>query len=138
MIKRRRKKIVIINFIKRIRTKVIMQLELLILLLISVSLRRVDCEVARNSTTSLHEHEFINIVKCCEPFELLLDDSCTNVKDTNETKPWKPLFADEASIDGRTLSKQQPNYQLKIGSPRFVLKKKTKNKTILVFFQFKN
>lgn len=97
---------------------------LLVLLLFNVLILRVDCEVARNNNnnnaTTVHE-DVLSIVKCCEPFELLLDDSCTNVSETNETIAWKPEFADDSSVDGRTPTKNPPKYQLKIGSPRFVI-----------------
>uniref|UniRef100_A0A1Y1NNN9 G-protein coupled receptors family 2 profile 2 domain-containing protein n=1 Tax=Photinus pyralis TaxID=7054 RepID=A0A1Y1NNN9_PHOPY len=36
----------------------------------------------------------IKINKCCEPFEILLDDRCTHINKTNETI-WHPMFTSE-------------------------------------------
>ncbi|CAK9822323.1 Probable G-protein coupled receptor Mth-like 5 [Anthophora retusa] len=58
----------------------------------------------------------ISVAKCCEPKELLVDDTCTPLTETNETE-WRPEFVDE--VNG--ISKNRPptpNYQLKIGRPK--------------------
>ncbi|XP_050464418.1 probable G-protein coupled receptor Mth-like 5 [Cataglyphis hispanica] len=60
----------------------------------------------------------VNIGKCCEPEELLLDDRCTPVTEVNETK-WRPEFVAESrdAAIGRSRF-VVPRYELKIGRPR--------------------
>ncbi|XP_054010976.1 probable G-protein coupled receptor Mth-like 5 [Hylaeus anthracinus] len=59
----------------------------------------------------------ISIGKCCEPGEILVDDTCTPLKETNETE-WRPKFVEE-KVNGISRSRQvEPNYQLKIGKPK--------------------
>lgn len=59
----------------------------------------------------------VNIGKCCEPEELLVDDRCTPLAETNETR-WRPEFVeDRSSATGRG-SLIEPRYELKIGRPR--------------------
>lgn len=58
----------------------------------------------------------ISVAKCCEHNELLVDDTCTPLTETNETE-WRPEFVEE-SINGISRSRPgKPNYQLKIGRP---------------------
>ncbi|XP_029174111.1 probable G-protein coupled receptor Mth-like 5 [Nylanderia fulva] len=62
----------------------------------------------------------VKIGKCCEPEELLLDNRCTPLSETNETK-WRPKFVTEARdpATGKTLRVVvRPRYELKIGQPR--------------------
>ncbi|CAL1675410.1 unnamed protein product [Lasius platythorax] len=61
----------------------------------------------------------VNIGKCCEPEELLLDDRCTPLTEINETK-WRPEFVAESrdAAAGRTSRFVEPRYELKIGRPR--------------------
>lgn len=69
-------------------------------------------------TSTETKTSLINIAKCCEPEELLVDDTCTPLTETNETK-WRPEFEEER-IDG-VLNRGKvvkPNYQLKIGRPK--------------------
>ncbi|XP_014471007.1 PREDICTED: probable G-protein coupled receptor Mth-like 5 [Dinoponera quadriceps] len=54
----------------------------------------------------------VSIGKCCEPEEILMDDRCTPLKETNETK-WRPEFASAPSSKF-----VEPEYELKIGRPR--------------------
>ncbi|XP_032664448.1 probable G-protein coupled receptor Mth-like 5 [Odontomachus brunneus] len=58
----------------------------------------------------------VNIGKCCESEEILVDDRCTPLKETNETK-WQPEFAGEKS-DSSKSKFTEPKYQLTIGRPR--------------------
>lgn len=59
----------------------------------------------------------ISIAKCCEPEELLVDDTCTPLTETNETE-WRPEFVEE-KVNGISRTRPvKPNYQLKIGRPR--------------------
>lgn len=60
----------------------------------------------------------VSIGKCCEPEELLVDDRCTPLAQTNETK-WRPEFVTErdAAAQRRT-GFVEPRYELKIGRPR--------------------
>nr|AEM43037.1 methuselah-like protein 5 [Apis mellifera] len=58
----------------------------------------------------------ISVAKCCEHNELLVDDTCTPLTETNETE-WRPEFIEEVNdISKNKLIK--PNYQLKIGRPK--------------------
>lgn len=60
----------------------------------------------------------VNIGKCCEPEELLLDDRCTPLTEVNETK-WRPEFVAESR--DVTIGRSRfvvPKYELKIGRPR--------------------
>ncbi|XP_017767726.1 PREDICTED: probable G-protein coupled receptor Mth-like 5 isoform X2 [Eufriesea mexicana] len=58
----------------------------------------------------------ISVAKCCEHNELLVDDTCTPLTETNETE-WRPEFVEE-NINGISKSRPgKPNYQLKIGRP---------------------
>ncbi|XP_015110761.1 probable G-protein coupled receptor Mth-like 5 [Diachasma alloeum] len=57
----------------------------------------------------------INIAKCCELNEILVDSVCTPIDKTNESSPWKPEFVDDQFP---TIIRKKPvNYQLRIGSP---------------------
>lgn len=59
----------------------------------------------------------ISVAKCCEPKELLVDDTCTPLTETNETE-WLPEFVEE-KVNG--ISRSRPvklNFQLKIGRPK--------------------
>lgn len=58
----------------------------------------------------------MSIGKCCESEEILVDDRCTPLKETNETK-WRPEFAEESLRSGSGKS-TEPKYQLTIGRPR--------------------
>ncbi|XP_076638577.1 G-protein coupled receptor Mth-like 5 [Colletes latitarsis] len=59
----------------------------------------------------------INVAKCCELKELLVDDTCTPLAETNETE-WRPEFVEE-KVNGISRSRQvEPKYQLKIGRPK--------------------
>ncbi|XP_031833559.1 G-protein coupled receptor Mth-like 5 [Nomia melanderi] len=59
----------------------------------------------------------ISIAKCCEPEEVLVDDTCTPLTETNETR-WQPEFVEE-KVNGISRSRQvEPNYELKIGRPK--------------------
>lgn len=59
----------------------------------------------------------ISIAKCCELEELLVDDTCTPLTETNETE-WRPEFVEE-KVNGISRSRPvKPNYQLKIGRPK--------------------
>lgn len=59
----------------------------------------------------------ISVAKCCEHNELLVDDTCTPLTETNETE-WRPEFIEE-KVNGISRSKPvKPNYQLKIGRPK--------------------
>lgn len=60
----------------------------------------------------------VNIGKCCEAEELLLDDRCTPLTEVNETK-WRPEFVAESR--DVTIGRSRfvvPKYELKIGRPR--------------------
>ncbi|XP_071563287.1 probable G-protein coupled receptor Mth-like 5 [Temnothorax nylanderi] len=60
----------------------------------------------------------VNIGKCCEPEELLVDDRCTPLAETNETK-WRPEFVRERDDAAqRRTGFVEPRYELKIGRPR--------------------
>lgn len=61
----------------------------------------------------------VNIGKCCEPEELLLDDRCTPLTEVNETK-WRPEFVRPESRDAAIGRSRfvAPRYELKIGRPR--------------------
>jgi len=59
----------------------------------------------------------VNIGKCCEPEELLVDDRCTPLAETNETK-WQPEFVTERGAVARRTGFVEPRYELKIGRPR--------------------
>jgi len=59
----------------------------------------------------------VNIGKCCEPEEVLVDDRCIPLAETNETR-WRPEFIEEHDpVTGRR-RRIEPNYELKIGRPR--------------------
>ncbi|XP_029042173.1 probable G-protein coupled receptor Mth-like 5 [Osmia bicornis bicornis] len=63
------------------------------------------------------ELNLISVAKCCEPEELLVDDTCTPLTETNETE-WRPEFVEE-KVNGISRSRPvKPNYQLKIGRPK--------------------
>ncbi|XP_033337232.2 G-protein coupled receptor Mth-like 5 [Megalopta genalis] len=65
-----------------------------------------------DSTTNL-----ISVAKCCEPDELLVDDTCTPLSKTNETQ-WQPEFIEE-KVNGISRNRPvEPNYELKIGRPK--------------------
>lgn len=90
---------------------------LLLLLVVGWETRYVlaDAETrpASASTTTI-----VSIGKCCEPEELLVDDQCTPVKETNETK-WRPEFVKERrGAAARRTGFVEPGYELKIGRPR--------------------
>ncbi|XP_066599173.1 probable G-protein coupled receptor Mth-like 5 [Prorops nasuta] len=60
----------------------------------------------------------LNISKCCELDELLVNDRCTPLAETNETNPWRPKFvSDDEQINLNTKLDKDPSYQLKIGLP---------------------
>lgn len=59
----------------------------------------------------------VSIGKCCEPEELLVDDRCTPLAETNETK-WRPEFAKDRDGTARRTGFVEPRYELKIGRPR--------------------
>lgn len=60
----------------------------------------------------------VNIGKCCEPEELLVDDRCTPLTETNETR-WRPEFVREhGPATGQQRRLNEPSYELKIGRPR--------------------
>lgn len=61
----------------------------------------------------------VNIGKCCESEELLVDDRCTPLAETNETK-WRPEFVVErgSTVAGGRTRPAEPKYELKIGRPR--------------------
>ncbi|XP_076762393.1 G-protein coupled receptor Mth-like 5 [Xylocopa sonorina] len=61
--------------------------------------------------------DLISVAKCCEPEELLVDDTCTPLTGTNETE-WRPEFVEE-KINGISRNRAvEPIYQLKIGRPK--------------------
>ncbi|XP_012272007.1 probable G-protein coupled receptor Mth-like 5 [Orussus abietinus] len=51
----------------------------------------------------------VMIAKCCDLDEILVDDTCIPVKETNETQPWRPEFL---------AGTREPRYRLKVGLPR--------------------
>lgn len=59
----------------------------------------------------------ISVAKCCEPEELLVDDTCTPLTETNETE-WRPEFVEEKANGISRSRPVKPNYQLKIGRPK--------------------
>ncbi|EGI67200.1 PREDICTED: probable G-protein coupled receptor Mth-like 5 [Acromyrmex echinatior] len=60
----------------------------------------------------------VKIGKCCELEELLVDDRCTPLSETNETN-WIPEFVKERDAVARTgYVPSEPRYELKIGRPR--------------------
>lgn len=59
----------------------------------------------------------VNIGKCCEPGELLLDDRCTPLTEINETQ-WRPEFVESRDAATGTSKFVEPRYELKIGRPR--------------------
>ncbi|EZA51940.1 hypothetical protein DMN91_006984 [Ooceraea biroi] len=59
----------------------------------------------------------VNIGKCCEPEELLVDDRCTPLAETNETR-WRPEFIEELEPATGRRRPIEPSYELKIGRPR--------------------
>ncbi|KYN36954.1 putative G-protein coupled receptor Mth-like 5 [Trachymyrmex septentrionalis] len=60
----------------------------------------------------------VRIGKCCEHQELLVDDRCTPLSETNETN-WVPEFVKERDAAARTgYVPPEPRYELKIGRPR--------------------
>lgn len=62
--------------------------------------------------------KMIKIGKCCEPEELLVDDRCTPLTETNETK-WQPEFvAERDPTTGKVRKLIEPKYELKIGRPK--------------------
>ncbi|KZC11293.1 putative G-protein coupled receptor Mth-like 5 [Dufourea novaeangliae] len=69
------------------------------------------------ASTDVAKTGLISVAKCCEPEELLLDDTCTPLTETNETR-WQPEFMEE-KVNGISRSRPvKPNYQLKIGRPK--------------------
>lgn len=98
---------------------------MLLLLLVVVSksaLAAADAETrsVRTGADSDDDSIAVSIGKCCELDELLVDDRCAPLAETNETD-WRPEFASERSPsalpnDGRRLV--VPKYELKIGRPR--------------------
>ncbi|XP_076233922.1 G-protein coupled receptor Mth-like 5 [Calliopsis andreniformis] len=59
----------------------------------------------------------ISVAKCCEPEELLVDDTCTPLTETNQTE-WRPEFVEE-KVNGISRNRPaKPDYQLKIGRPK--------------------
>lgn len=56
----------------------------------------------------------LSIGKCCEVEEVLVDDRCTPLKETNETK-WQPEFTAKRYPGKAT---PEVKYELKIGRPR--------------------
>ncbi|XP_020278459.1 probable G-protein coupled receptor Mth-like 5 [Pseudomyrmex gracilis] len=69
-------------------------------------------------TRSVDVGETIKIGKCCEPEELLMDEQCTPLAETNETK-WRPEFvAERDPTTGRVRKLIEPKYELKIGRPK--------------------
>ncbi|XP_008554127.1 probable G-protein coupled receptor Mth-like 5 [Microplitis demolitor] len=58
--------------------------------------------------------ESVQIAKCCDMNEIILDDKCALLTETNETTIWKPDFIDDNFPINK---KQQPNFHFKIGLP---------------------
>lgn len=88
---------------------------LLLLVVISWEARNV---LADAETQPLGPGATVSIGKCCELEELLVDDQCTPLAETNETR-WRPEFVKErdAAAQRRT-GFVEPRYELKIGRPR--------------------
>lgn len=60
----------------------------------------------------------VSIGKCCELEELLVDDRCTPLAETNETR-WRPEFVKEREATAqRRTGFVEPRYELKIGRPK--------------------
>ncbi|KAG8036331.1 hypothetical protein G9C98_003654 [Cotesia typhae] len=59
-------------------------------------------------------NELINIGKCCDMNEIILDDKCALLTETNETTIWEPDFIDD---NFPVRKKQYLNFQFKIGLP---------------------
>lgn len=62
----------------------------------------------------------MSIGKCCESEEILVNDRCTSLKETNETK-WRPEFVEQSSSSSGASGRSkfaEPKYELKIGRPR--------------------
>lgn len=90
---------------------------LLVLVVCGVSgVRNAGAETRSGQTDGAGIATSVNIGKCCEPGELLLDDRCTPLPETNETE-WRPEFVAEARDAARSRS-VEPRYELKIGRPR--------------------
>lgn len=58
----------------------------------------------------------VKITKCCELDELLLDDTCTPLAFTNETKPWQPEYTEDKSSN--LLSRTQIVADYRFGLPK--------------------
>lgn len=68
---------------------------------------------------SNNNENIINITKCCELNEILVDDVCTLKTLINDTEPWQPKFVDEKSSNTIKTSnkKNLNNYNVQIGLP---------------------
>ncbi|KAL2712689.1 putative G-protein coupled receptor Mth-like 5 [Vespula squamosa] len=53
----------------------------------------------------------VKIAKCCELSELLLDDTCTPLSVTNETKPWQPEYTEDKDSDLLLRTQVTPDYR---------------------------
>ncbi|XP_034941085.1 probable G-protein coupled receptor Mth-like 5 [Chelonus insularis] len=72
-------------------------------------------EASTGIETQQDVQESVKIGKCCELNEILVDDTCTLLSETNETKPWQPEFID----DNFPVISRKPTvkYQMRIGLP---------------------
>ncbi|KYN02961.1 putative G-protein coupled receptor Mth-like 5 [Cyphomyrmex costatus] len=91
-----------------------MYLRIVLLLVVAWETRNV---LADAETQLVSSNTIVNIGKCCEPEELLVDDRCTPLSETNETK-WRPEFVKERDAAASRTGYVEPRYELKIGRPR--------------------
>ncbi|XP_015178156.1 PREDICTED: probable G-protein coupled receptor Mth-like 5 isoform X2 [Polistes dominula] len=84
--------------------------------LLFVSFLASHSRFAGGNTNTNEKSITIKIAKCCELNELLLDDTCTPLSDTNETKPWQPEYTQDKDSNIYLKTPVTPDYR--IGLPR--------------------
>ncbi|XP_014609833.1 PREDICTED: probable G-protein coupled receptor Mth-like 5 [Polistes canadensis] len=88
----------------------------LVTALLLVSFLASHSRFAGGNTNTNEKPNTIKIAKCCELSELLLDDTCTPLSITNETKPWQPEYTQDK--DSNIFLRTPPTPDYRIGLPR--------------------
>lgn len=104
------------KFKEKIRARFgVMYPRIVLLLIVAWETRNV---LADTETRPASADTKVRIGKCCELEELLVDDRCTPLSETNETN-WVPEFVKDRDAAVRTgYVPPGPKYELKIGRPR--------------------
>ncbi|KAI4490312.1 hypothetical protein M0802_010689 [Mischocyttarus mexicanus] len=89
----------------------------LVTLLLLVSFLASHSRFASGNTNTNDKSNLVKIAKCCELNELLLDDTCTQLSLTNETKPWQPEYTQEEK-DTKIVLRTSVTPDYRIGLPR--------------------